>query len=122
MEKPIAVIEFGSKKLKFVIGYEMDNTVQVIYAITKPYGHILQNGIFLDRETAVNAIKDIKVIRDYSVNLTSTINDALLVLPPYGLEVYHTIQTTNVGGEEGRVENHDIRNLYALIRNRFRTL
>ena len=33
MEKPIAAIEFGSKKLKLVIGYELNGQVYVIYSL-----------------------------------------------------------------------------------------
>ena len=44
MEKYVAAIEFGSKKIKLVVGYELDGKVYVLYALTKPYGHIVEAG------------------------------------------------------------------------------
>ena len=48
MEKPIAAIELGSKKLKLVVGYEIDGQVYVLYTLVKPYGHAIEAGNFVD--------------------------------------------------------------------------
>ena len=41
MDKPIAAIELGSKKLKLVVGYEIDGQIYVLYTLTKPYGNCI---------------------------------------------------------------------------------
>ena len=117
MEKPVAAIEFGSKKLKLVVGYELKGQVYVLYALTKPYGHAIEAGSFVEPEKVVGSVKDIKDIVDASVKLKLTISEALLSLPPYGLEIFQNSQIVTVMSEENRIANFDIRNLYALIRN-----
>ena len=60
MEKTVAAIEFGSKKLKLVVGYELDGKVYILYALTKPYGHIIEAGTIIDQQKLVASINDIK--------------------------------------------------------------
>ncbi|MFA7032844.1 MAG: hypothetical protein WC201_04715, partial [Bacilli bacterium] len=117
MEKPVAAIEFGSKKLKLVVGYELDGQVYALYALTKPYGHIVEPGQFSDFPKLVQSIKEIHEFSDPSAKLKLTISEALLSLPPYGLDVLETKQVTTVIGEESKISTIDIRNIYALIRN-----
>lgn len=117
MEKPVAAIEFGSKKLKLVIGYEVDGQVYVVYSLTKPYGHVLELGNFNDPEKVTQAVRDIKNFSDPSAKLNLNINEAVLSLPPFGLDVYQTRQVTTVISEESKISNLEIKNIYALIRN-----
>lgn len=117
MEKPIAAVEFGSKKLKLVVGYELQGQVYVLYALTRPYGHMIESGSFLDMTRIASAVKEIREFTDASMKLKLSISEACLALPPYGLEVYQNKQVTAVIGEESKVDNLDIRNVYALIRS-----
>ena len=48
MEKPVAAVEFGSKKMKLVVGYELEGQVYVIYSLVRPYGSIIENGDIID--------------------------------------------------------------------------
>lgn len=117
MDKPVAAIEFGSKKMKLVVGYELDGQVYVLYALTKPYGHILEAGSFSDASKAITCIKELKEFSDPSAKLKLSISEGLLALPPYGLEIFHLKQITTVISEESKISNLDIRNIYALFRN-----
>lgn len=117
MEKTVAAIEFGSKKLKLVVGYELDGKVYVIYALTKPYGHIVETGSITDPQKLVQCVKDVKNISDPSAKLKINISEALLALPPFGLEIFQTRQVTTVISDEGKIGNLDIRNIYSLIKN-----
>lgn len=117
MEKPVAAIEFGSKKLKLVVGYELDGQVYVLYTICKPYGHIVEPRRFSDLPTLVNSIKEIRQFSDPSAKIKLGVAEALLALPPLGLDVLVTKQVTTVIGEESKINSIDIRNIYALIRN-----
>ena len=117
MEKTVAAIEFGSKKLKLVVGYELDGKVYILYALTKPYGHIVDAGTITDQQKLVASINEIKYFSDPSAKLKVSISEALFALPPFGLEIFHTKQVTTVISEEGKIGNLDIRNIYALIRN-----
>ena len=74
MEKTVAAIEFGSKKLKLVVGYELDGKVYVLYALTKPYGHIIEAGNIVDKNKIAQSIIDVKQIADPSARLKISIS------------------------------------------------
>ena len=117
MDKPIAAIELGSKKLKLVVGYEIDGQVYVLYTLTKPYGFCIEGGNFVDANKVAETIKSIREFTDPSAKLKLNISDVLLCLPPYGLGIYQTRQVTTVVTEDSKISNLDIKNIYALIRN-----
>ena len=117
MEKPIAAIELGSKKLKLVVGYEIDGKVYVLYTLVKPYGHAIETGSFVDPNRVSQTIESVREFTDPSAKLKLNISDALLCIPPYGLGIYQTRQVTTVVTEDSKISNLDIKNIYALIRN-----
>lgn len=117
MDKPVAAIEFSSKSLKLVVGYELEGKIYVLYALTKPYGHCIEAGNIVDGHAIVNSVQGIRQLIDPSAKLKITISEALLAMPPYGLEVYQTKQITTVLDTEGKIGSIDIRNIYSLIRN-----
>lgn len=117
MDKPVAAIEFSSKSLKLVVGYELDGKIYVLYALNKPYGHVVEAGNILDKNAIISSLNSIKQFADPSAKLKVSISEALLALPPYGLEIFQTKQVTTVISEEFKIGTLDIRNIYALIRN-----
>ena len=117
MEKPIAAIELGSKKLKLVVGYEIDGKVYALYTLVKPYGHAIEAGNFVDHNKVSSTIDSVREFTDPSAKLKLNISDVILCLPPYGLGIYQTRQVTTVVTEDSKISNLDIRNIYALIRN-----
>ena len=116
MDKPLAALEITSKSIKLVVGYEIDGQVYVLYSLTQPIGHIVDAGSFLDYQTVVEEVKKLREISDSSARMRINISGVLLLLPPYGLEIFQTQQVTTIVSEEGRIGNIDIRNIYALIR------
>ena len=117
MDKPIAAIELGSKKLKLVVGYEIDGKIYVLYTLVKPYGHAIEGGRFVDANRVSQTISSVREFTDPSAKLKLNISDVLLCIPPYGLGVYQTRQVTTVVTEDSKISNLDIKNIYALIRN-----
>ena len=117
MEKPIAAIELGSKKLKLVVGYEIDGKVYVLYTLVKPYGHAIEAGSFVDPNKVSQTIESVREFTDPSAKLKLNISDVLLCIPPYNLGIYQTRQVTTVVTEDSKISNLDIKNIYALIRN-----
>ena len=117
MDKPIAAIELASKKLKLVVGYEIDGKVYVLYTLVKPYGHSIEAGQFVDPIRVSETIASVREFTDPSAKLKLNISDVLLSLPPYGLGIYQTRQVTTVVTEDSKISNLDIKNIYALIRN-----
>ena len=116
MEKPVAAIEFGSKKMKIVVGYELEGQVCVLYASTKPYGHMIENGEIIDASRLTQALKEVKNFADPAAQLKLNIQEVSLALPPYGLMIYTGTQFSAVGGEDGSITKIDIRNIHNLIK------
>ena len=117
MEKPVAAVEFGSKKMKLVVGYELDGQVYVIYSLVRPYGYIIENGDIIDPTRIIQSMKEIKNFSDPSSQLKLNIGEVLVALPPYGLKIYTSQTMTTAGGEDGKISVMDIRNVHAQIRN-----
>lgn len=117
MDKPIAAVEFGSKKLKLIVGYELDGQVYVVYALTKPYGSLLENGEIIDPDRLVEAMKEIKNFTDPSAQIKFNIAEVVLSLPPYGLQIGTNQQFTTVVGEDSVISKIDIRNVHAALKN-----
>ena len=122
MEKPIAAIELGSKKLKLVVGYEIDGKVYVLYTLVKPYGHAIEGGNFVDANRVSQTIASVREFTDPAAKLKLNISDVILCIPPYGLGVYQTRQVTTVINEDSKISGLDIKNIYALIKNSAYTL
>lgn len=117
MEKPVAAIELGSKKLKLVVGYEIDGQVYVVYTLTKSYGHAIEDGQFVDPNFVSQTISSIREFTDSSAKLKINITDVILAVPPYDLGVFQTKQVTTVISEDSKISNYEIKNIYSLIRN-----
>ena len=118
MDKFVAAIEFASKKLKLAVGYELDGQVYVLYTLTKEYGKAIDAGHLIDSASISNSVLEVKEFSDPNAKLRLAISDAILSLPPYGLDVYETSETTTVLADVGKIGSFDIKNLYALIKNR----
>ena len=118
MDKFVAAIEFGSKKLKLAVGYELNGQVYVLYTLTKAYGKAIDAGHLIDPASISNSVLEVKEFSDTSAKLRLTISDAILCIPPYGLEVFETSETTTVLSDACKIGSYDIRNLYALMKNR----
>ena len=116
MEKPVAAIELCSKSIKIVIGYVLDGKVHVIYTLTKDAGEIFQRGNVIDEVALRSALETISIIDDSSAKLRINIADALLAIPPYGVEVYQTKPVVTIISDDGKVSEFDIRNAYASVR------
>ena len=117
MEKPVAAIEFGSKKMKIVVGYELDGQVYVLYASTKPYGHMIENGEILDSSRLTQALRGMKNFTDPAAQIKLNIQEVAVALPPYGLMIYTSQQSTAAGGEDGSITKIDIRNIHNVLRS-----
>jgi cell division protein FtsA len=115
MEKPIAVIEFTSRSIRLVVGFVIDEEVYVLYALDKPIGRLIQNGEITSVKALNEEVKTIASVSDSSAKLKIKITNAVLGLPPLGLEIFQTKQITNAVSEEGKIENIDIKNLNNII-------
>lgn len=116
MEKPTAAIEISSAEIKLVVGYEIDGQPIVLYAMRKPIDAFVERGQIVNLIGLIDALREIKEIKDATAKLKLTISEAIFLLPPLGLEVYQSDKTTNVVSPTGTVEAIDISNVVSLVR------
>ena len=118
MKDPITALEISHKYLKIVFGYIKDNQVIVNYVKKIPLAHPLENGVIKDHASIVKELSKNNPVIDNDYHFNRLIDNAVLILPPYGLEIYETQQFTSVISPEKIVGEIDIRNIYSIIRNK----
>ena len=118
MKESVCALEISHKYVKVVFGYVQDNQVVVTLAKKYPLNHALESGAIKDRATIINLLSKNNPVIDSSINFEQMIDKAILVLPPYGLEIYETTQYTSVISPEKIVGELDIKNIYNIIRNK----
>ena len=118
MKDPITALEISHKYLKIVFGYIKDNQVIVNYVKKIPLSHPLENGVIKDHLAIVKELSKNNPVIDEQYHFNRLIDNAILLLPPYGLEIYETQQFTSVISPEKVVGEIDIKNIYSIIRNK----
>ena len=79
---------------------------------------MIENGTINDREALLQTIGKINPINDEQYDIHELIDDAIIVLPPFGLEIYGTSQITSVISRERIIGTQDIVNIYSIISNK----
>ena len=118
MKSKVTVIELSNRFVKVVIGSVVENQVIVHYAKKIPIHNLIENGAITDREALLATLAKINPINDEQFNIHELIDDAVIILPPFGLEIYGTTQITSVISKERVISNQDIINIYSIISNK----
>lgn len=118
MNSKITVIELSNRFVKVVIGSVCNGQVVVHYVKKVPTKHLIENGTINDREALLQTIGKINPINDEQYDIHELIDDAIIVLPPFGLEIYGTSQITSVISRERIIGTQDIVNIYSIISNK----
>lgn len=118
MKDSVCALEISHKFLKILFGYVQDGKVVVTYVKKVPLNHALESGAIKDHATIVKELSKNNPVIDSNMNFSHLVDNAVLVLPPYGLEIYETTQFTSVISPEKVVGEIDIKNIYNIIRNK----
>ena len=118
MKENAIALEISHKYIKVLFGYVLGKQVIVNYVKKIPVNHALENGVIKDRNALIRELSKNNPIVDSTYHINQLINNAILVLPPYGLEVYQTKQITSVISPEKIVGELDVKNIYSIIRNK----
>ena len=118
MKQNAVALEISHKYLKMVFGNVVGKQVIVTYAKKIPLNHSVENGVIKDRTAIIKELSKNNPVIDHDYNFSELIDRAILVLPPYGLEVYQTKQITSVISPEKIVGELDVKNIYSIIRNK----
>ena len=118
MKNCVNVIEISHKFLKLVVGNYFNGKVSVRYVKKIPISGLIENGRIKDKEGLIAQISKLNPIEDESFEMNKLIDEAVVVLPPYGLEIYNTTQLTSVISRERIIGYQDIVNIYSIISNK----
>ena len=118
MKQNAIALEISHKYLKVVFGYVLGKQVVINYAKKIPLEHVMENGVIKDRASIIKELSKNNPLVDQEYHLSELIDKAILILPPYGLEVYQTKQITSVISPERIVGELDVKNIYSIIRNK----
>ena len=116
MGKTIAAIELGSRKVKLVIGYELDGKAYPIYTFSKPYVNSIENGKITNYQAIIAGINSFKDLYDAGAKLDLKISSCVLAMPSENLEILKITEKTKVLSERGKVSKTDIKNLSSLVK------
>lgn len=118
MSKQIASLEISNREYRLVVGYVLDNKVDILYKgkgqLSVPFkdGDIFDIGSLSDDLAKINFVEtEVK-----HAKLKININEVSLILPPYGLNVYKSCKTTNTVSPVSKIDKIDISNALALVK------
>lgn len=118
MKNNVIALEISHKYIKVVFGTNENGQVLVNFVKKVPLDHFLENGVIKEKALLVKELQKVNPVIDDDYHFNELINNVILVLPPYGLEVYQTKQITSVISPEKVIGELDIRNIYSIIRNK----
>ena len=118
MKDSICALEISHKYIKIVFGYAQDGQVMVTFVKKVPLNHAVESGAIRDHAVIVKELSKNNPVMDDTLHFSHLLDDAVLVLPPYGLEIYETTQYTSVISPEKVVGELDVKNIYNIIRNK----
>lgn len=116
MEKIVAVIEISTKSIKFLAGYEINGKPYVLYSLNKKIGPLTSVGKIIDMPRVIEEIKKMSDIQDSAAHIHIKFSEAILILPPFGLQVLQGNKSSLINSDNGIVSNADIRSLYSFFR------
>ena len=118
MVKQIAALEISNRYYKLVVGYVLENKVDILYKTKRPLsvpfkdGDIFDIGSLSDDLSKLNIVESVENDHKLKIN----VNEITLVLPPYGLQVYNSIKSTNTVSNISKIDKIDISNALALVK------
>lgn len=118
MKNQTIALEISHKFIKVVIGKMVGDDLSIVYTKKVPIHHFLENGIIKDRISLINELVKLNPLLDEEYHINQMLDDVVLVLPPYGLEIYQTQQLTSVISPEKIIGKLDVKNIYSIIRNK----
>ena len=115
MENYITAIEISDTEVRLAVGYVTENKVNLIHVAQRPIIGLVSHGEIIDFPTLVSIIASMKEFKDETTKEKITINEATLVLPSLGLNVFQSSKTTNVVSPYSLIAQIDIENVISLV-------
>lgn len=116
MEKDLAILEIRNKTVTLMVANTLNDKVNVVYRTIRSLSTSLKEGRVRDLQSLTNDVKSLLVVEDRKHNVRYNINEVVLVLEPYGLEVYNSRRQTNVISTNDKVDRIDISNALSMLK------
>ena len=116
MNNYVNVLEIQNKYARLLIGCILDNEVKVVYTNEVELSVPFVDGDILDVGTLTKDIAKLKYIEDKDLSFKYEVNDVILVVPPFGLEVFEALKSTNTTSQNSKINKLDIDNAFSLIK------
>lgn len=115
MNNYINVIEIQNKLVKLLIGYILDGQVKIIYANELELSVPFNSNEILDVGSLSKDISRICHIDNKELNFKYDVNEAVLVIPSFGLEIFESTKTTNTVAQDYKISKLDVLNVFSLV-------
>ena len=115
MENYISAIEISDTEIRLAVGYVRENKINLIHVSQRPIIGLVSHGDINDFQTLSSIIASMKEFKDETTKEKITINEASLVLPSLGLNVFQSSKTTNVVSPYSLIAQIDIENVISLV-------
>lgn len=115
MEKPIVVVEISDTQVRLAVGYANKDKINVVHMAERPIHGLISHGEIIDFQTLSQILSSMKEFKDETTKEKIVINEATVVLPSLGLNVFQSEKTTNVVSPYGLIQTIDIENVVSLV-------
>lgn len=118
MKNLVVALEVSHKFVKIVIGDLYNGKVALSYVKKVPLGHFIEGGYIKDKESLIGELVKLNPLVSREHDINELLDNVILVLPPLGAQMFQTNTLNTVMSVDKIIEQHDILNIYNIIRNK----
>ncbi|MBQ0008683.1 MAG: hypothetical protein KBS97_00125 [Firmicutes bacterium] len=115
MEKPLTVVEISDTKVRVAVGYANNDKINLVYMAERPIDGLISHGEIIDLTTLAQILSSMREFKNETTKEKFVVNEATLVLPSLGLNVFQSEKETNVVSPFGVIAQIDIENVISLV-------
>lgn len=115
MEKPLTVVEISDTQIRVAVGYANNDKIDLVYMSERPIKGLISRGEIIDFTTLAQILSSMREFKNEATKEKFVVNEATLVLPSLGLNVFQSEKTTNVVSPFGVIAQIDIENVISLV-------
>ena len=115
MEKPLTVVEISDTQVRVAVGYANNDKINLVYMAERPINGLISHGEIIDLTTLSQILSSMREFKNETTKEKFVVNEATLVLPSLGLNVFQCDKETNVVSPFGVIAQIDIENVISLV-------
>lgn len=115
MEKPLTVVEISDTQVRVAVGFANNDKINLVYMAERPINGLISHGEIIDLTTLSQILSSMREFKNETTKEKFVVNEATLVLPSLGLNVFQCDKETNVVSPFGVIAQIDIENVISLV-------